>query len=127
MIYALIVLNGGKLGDGKMQRYLQRLNANVNTPLDKIDVVLARMIKQGYIEKRKENSGNEETTEWIAAPRGKIEIGNLGVEGLVLEAYGNSADETLPDKIAASLGYARKPQVADDEEIAEVGNREETR
>lgn len=113
MIYSLIVLSGGKLPDAKLDRYLRRMNADVNMPMDKTELVLAKMIKQGYLVKIKDNIGGEEIIEWMAGPRGKIEVGDNGVQGLVIEAYGDSAPEDLVDRIKCSLGTTKKerPQV----------------
>lgn len=115
MVYSLIALNGGKLADAKLQRYLHRMNASVNTPLDKTEIILAKMIKQGYIERKRENSGGDESIEWIAGPRGKIEIGFLGVEGLVKEVYAGSDTTSLEDRIATSLGIEKRLPSADEE------------
>lgn len=109
MIVSLITLNGGKMATGKLDNYLQRMNADVNMPMDKTEAVLAKMIKQGYLVRVKENVGGDEITEWMVGPRGKLEVGDAGVEGLVMRAYGEDAPEDLQERIKKSLGFT-KPQ-----------------
>jgi len=104
MIIALISLCGGTLADAKLDRYLKRMNADVNMPMDKTEAALQKMIKQGYIMKIKENVGGDETIDWMVGPRGKLEVGNKGVSGLVMDVYGESAPEDLADRIKNSLG-----------------------
>lgn len=106
MIIALISLFGsdGRLSDAKLDKYLRRMNADVNMPMDKTEATLQRMIKQGYIVKVKENSGNDEIIDWMVGPRGKVEVGNKGVKELVQEVYGEDAPEDLADRIKTSLG-----------------------
>lgn len=106
MIIALISLfgNDGRLSDAKLDKYLRRMNADVNMPMDKTEATLQKMIKQGYIVKIKENSGNEEIIDWMVGPRGKVEVGNKGVRELVEEVYGEGAPDDLAEKINNSLG-----------------------
>lgn len=104
MIISLISLAGGTLADGKLDRYLKRLNADVNMPMDKSEAVLQKMIKQGYLIKIKDNVGGDEITEWMVGPRGKVEVGINGVHGLVMEAYGDSAPDDLAARVKSSLG-----------------------
>jgi hypothetical protein len=104
MIISLISLAGGTLADAKLDRYLKRLNADVNMPMDKSELVLQKMIKQGYLIKIKDNVGGEEIVEWIVGPRGKVEVGVKGVQGLVTDAYGDSAPDDLAVRVKSSLG-----------------------
>lgn len=87
--------------------------------------MLARMTKDGYIVKTKEQiaNGQEEITEWRVGPRGKVEVGNKGVKGLVEHVYGENAPEDLAKRIQSSLGL--EPVINDDEddEVAN-GNQE---
>jgi len=62
------------------------------------------MIKQGYIIRISDKSGDEETIDWRVGPRGKVEIGNKGIQGLVNEVYGDSAPDDLEKRIHRSLG-----------------------
>lgn len=87
-IIALILLNGGSLEEGKMDRYLTRMNAEQHTPIERTDRLLARMIKEGYLVRTREQDGGEERIEFLVGPRGKVEVGAKGVAGLVREVYG---------------------------------------
>jgi hypothetical protein len=123
MIIALISLFGGdgKLSDAKLDQYLRRMNADVNMPMDTTEAMLQKMIKQGYLVKIKENSGNEETIDWMVGPRGKVEVGNKGVKGLVEEVYGEEAPDDLADRISSSLGLrVDRAEVEEDVPAAEV-------
>lgn len=106
MVISLISLAGGTLTEAKLERYLHRLNADMNTSLDTTAKTLARMSKDGYIVKYKEanTAGQEESTEWRVGPRGKIEVGNGGVKGLVMHVYGENAPKDLANRIHSSLG-----------------------
>lgn len=113
------MLAGGSVSDEKLMRYLQRLNANVNTPVDKTELVLAKMLKQGYVIKIKDNSSGDDTTEWMVGPRGKVEIGTKGVKGLVETVYGDTPPDDLEARLRVSLG------IKGDAEEAEMENGEE--
>ena len=104
MVVTLITLCGGTLADAKLERYLRRMNADVNMPMDKTEATLQKMIKQGYLIRVKENVGGEETIDWMVGPRGKLEVGNKGVKGLIMDVYGDSAPEDLADRVNSSLG-----------------------
>jgi hypothetical protein len=109
MIISLISLFGedGRLSDAKLSNYLQRMNAEVNMPMDKTEATLQKMIRQGYIVKIKENNNGDEITDWMVGPRGKVEVGNKGVKGLVEEVYGDDAPDDLAERIRSSLGLKR--------------------
>jgi melanoma-associated antigen len=109
MIISLISLFGedGRLSDTKLSNYLQRMNAEVNMPMDKTEATLQKMIRQGYIVKIKENNSGDEITDWMVGPRGKVEVGNKGVKGLVEEVYGDDAPDDLAERIRSSLGLNR--------------------
>lgn len=105
MVVAIISLSPGKsIPDSKLDRYLGRLNANKNMPMDKTENVLKKMVQQGYVMKVVDRSGDEETIDWVVGPRGKVEIGSRGVHGLVKEVYGASAPEDLQERLTRSLG-----------------------
>lgn len=80
------------------------MNAAENMPMDKTANVLAKMQKQGYIVKTVDRSGDDEQIDWRVGPRGKVEIGNMGIEGLVKAVYGENAPEDLQSRIHRSLG-----------------------
>lgn len=107
---SVITLGGGNISNEKLMRHLRRLNAEENTPLDKTESLLAKMQKQGYIVKIKDNSSGDDITEWMVGPRGKVEIGKNGVRGLVETVYGESAPEDLNARLRVSLGIKDKAQ-----------------
>ncbi|KAL6240687.1 hypothetical protein RBB50_012397 [Rhinocladiella similis] len=90
-ILSLIYLNNGALTDQKLTRYLQRVNIDTYTPFGALDKLLARMTREGYIEKRRDTTLGEEVIEWGPGPRGKVEVGAKGVAGLVRSVYGYGA------------------------------------
>lgn len=90
-ILSLIYLNNNCLPEQKLERYLRRVNAETYTPLGSLDKLLQRMVKEGYLEKRRDTSSGEEVIEWTPGPRGKVEVGVRGVAGLVKSVYGHGA------------------------------------
>jgi len=84
------------ISDAKLHRYLSRLNLSEWTPMGvegaNVDKLLARMVREGYVEKRRETSGGEEVVEWVVGPRGRREVGRKGVAGLVRGVYGFGVD-----------------------------------
>lgn len=110
-VISVIYLAGGQLPEEKLERYLKRTNADQTTPVDKTDKLLNRMIKEGYIVRTKDSSGGEEIVEYMVGPRGKVEVGEQGVAGLVRTVYGEGATEDLEKRIERSLGLSR-PVVA---------------
>lgn len=85
---ALITLNGGSLAEQKLDRYLARTNADVNTPLGQTDKLLLRLCKDGYLVRTREMDGGEELIEYTLGPRGKVEVGTGAVAGMVRAVYG---------------------------------------
>ncbi|OAG06355.1 uncharacterized protein CC84DRAFT_1176368 [Paraphaeosphaeria sporulosa] len=73
-VISLILLSGGTLSEGKLDRFMKRMNAADTTPIDTTDKALARMAKDGYIVKVKETQGGEELVDYIVGPRGKVEV-----------------------------------------------------
>lgn len=104
LIVSVIMLAGGRISEEKLMRYLQRLNANVNTPVDSTEALLAKMQKHGYVVKIKDNSNGNDILEWMVGPRGKVEIGTDGVKGLVETVYGDTAPDDLEERLRSSLG-----------------------
>lgn len=107
-IVAVIVVAGGQIQRQKLDRILRRMNAEQNTPVDRTDEVLKKMEKQGYIVKVKEQQGGEETEDFIVGPRGRVEIGDRGVGGLVRMVYGMEygSNEELERRLVRSLKVA---------------------
>ncbi|RMZ79086.1 hypothetical protein DV736_g6687, partial [Chaetothyriales sp. CBS 134916] len=114
LVVALIYLNSNELSEQKLERYLARLNANTNTPVGTLDKTVTRMIREGYIDKKRETVGGEDQISYVVAPRGKVEVGVRGVEGLVKSVYGLGTVEfrngpkieeaDLNGRLARSLG-----------------------
>jgi melanoma-associated antigen len=132
MIISLISLFGqdGRLSDAKLTNYLQRMNADVNMPMDKTEATLQKMIRQGYLVKIKENNNGDEIIDWMVGPRGKVEVGNKGVTGLVEEVYGDNAPDDLAERIRSSLGLKRARGEREEEAepaVAAVDNTQASR
>lgn len=90
-ILSLVYLNDCTLADQKLERYLRRVNADTYTPFGSLDKLLQRMVRDGYLEKRRDTSSGEEVIEWAPGARGKVEVGVRGVTGLVRSVYGHGA------------------------------------
>jgi hypothetical protein len=114
MLIAIITLSGGELSDPRLRRHLTRLNAMENmpsmnpnyaaAPSEKTDLVLLRMIKQGYLVKVTENrsAGDDDATTWHVGPRGKVEVDKETIAAFVRTIYGGSNQE-LEGKLQVSL------------------------
>ncbi|KAI1501670.1 MAGE family-domain-containing protein [Biscogniauxia marginata] len=110
MLISLIVLTGGELSDMKLKRYLARLNAGQNLPMDRTDNVLQKLVRQGYVDKIVEKSdGEEDTVTWCVGPRGKAEVPPQSIAAFVTEVWGE-LPEDFDKKIARSLGIQRNSQ-----------------
>lgn len=132
-VVSLIMLSGGTLADTKLERYLSRANINENTPfanslsfntMDKTEKILRRMEKDGYVVKVRDNSSGEELIEWIVGPRGKVEIRDLGVSGLVRTVYGEVDDAAeLERRLQRSLGALETKRKGDGQEAKKRGRK----
>jgi hypothetical protein len=105
MVIALISLSGGTLSEAKLDRFLKRMNAHQDTPIDSTEEVLKRMAKEGYIVKVKDSSG-EDLTDYYVGPRGKIEVGDEAVANMVRTVFSGSPVEDLEQRLNRSLGMA---------------------
>lgn len=132
-IVSLIALSGGTIAEAKLERHLKRANADQYTPIDKTERLLARLCREGYIVKNKDTSSGEEVIEYMVGPRGKVEIGDDGVAGLVRGVYGKEdvEAEELEKRIERSLGIdpdskrrAKERELARDAEAAADAERE---
>ena len=114
---------------------MKRMNAdNYVLNGEKTEKVLKRMEREQYIVKvRERDGGGEETVDYVVGPRGKVEVGERGVAGLVKRVYNKKdaeADE-LEKRLVRSLGdvvIEKKRPVNDEEaggEDAEVENGEQ--
>jgi len=102
-VVSVIMLAGGRLPEAKLERYLKRTNADQSTPVDTKEKVLARMEKEGYIQRVREMNAGEETVEYLVGPRGKMEVGEEGMAGMVKMVYGNSLNEEARQRLERSL------------------------
>ncbi|KAJ5141963.1 uncharacterized protein N7443_006678 [Penicillium atrosanguineum] len=125
-IIAVISLNGGTLGDQKLERYLVRMNADQYTPIDKTEKLLQRLCKEGYIVKMRDMDGGEEIIEYMVGPRGKVEVGSGGVAGLAREVYGlrdgTEGREEFEAKLRRSLGIVGVMERREEEEVEDRAN-----
>ncbi|KAF5606015.1 non-structural maintenance of chromosome element 3 [Fusarium pseudocircinatum] len=125
MVISVIFLSGGELSEQKLKRYLQRLNADRNVSMDKTEIILKRMEKQGYVVKRVERpplgQDGDPTTTWHVGPRGKEEVGVDGVMGMTREVYGDSWNDDNEKKLRASLNIRDAPQQDGEEDDEAVG------
>ncbi|KAI5867735.1 MAGE-domain-containing protein [Durotheca rogersii] len=104
MVISLVVLNGGELSDTKLRRYLTRLNAGQNLPIDKTDNVLQKLVRQGYVDKVVERSdGDEDTVTWCVGPRGRVEVPHESIAAVVTEVWGELPDD-FDKRLQRSLG-----------------------
>ncbi|KAF2160449.1 hypothetical protein M409DRAFT_70417 [Zasmidium cellare ATCC 36951] len=127
VLVSMIRLSGGALPDAKMERSLQRLQMEDNTPVvdfEKTEKLMKRLEKDGYIVRIKESTGTgEDDVYWTVGPRGKVEIGDNGVRGLTKAVYGEQESETAEDelerKIDRSLGISERLEQINREQAAE--------
>ncbi|KAG8166841.1 hypothetical protein KVR01_002530 [Diaporthe batatas] len=114
VLVSLIRLNGGEMSDSRLKRYLRRLNAETNSfHSTKTEDTLSRLQRQGYliknIDKEARQHGDEqEATTWYVGPRGKIEVGDEVVAGVVREVWGQQDDDELESKLQNSLQIQEK-------------------
>ena len=108
-IIALIYLSPSQsISESRLEKHLRRMNAdNYVLAGEKTEKVLKRMEKENYIIKvRERDGGGEESVDYVIGPRGKVEVGERGVAGLVRSVYGKKdaeADE-LERRLVRSLG-----------------------
>ncbi|EME88116.1 uncharacterized protein MYCFIDRAFT_100179, partial [Pseudocercospora fijiensis CIRAD86] len=114
VLVSAIMMAGGQLNNDKMERYLQRLKIDDQTPVvdyEKNERLMKRMEKDGYIARVKESSGTgEDDIYWVVGSRGKIEVGQDGVRGITTTVYAPKTDaeeEELERKVNRSLGITQ--------------------
>ena len=129
-VIAVIYLNNNEIPEAKLERYLKRMNADVSTPFGTYEKVVQRMVREGYVERRKEGSSEGDVVSYVVGPRGKVEVGARGVEGLVKAVYGDGGMEMvdLNKRLTRSLGVTVAEDVDGsgeiDGEAERLGERE---
>ena len=124
-ILALIYLSpSSTISESRLEKHLRRMNAdNYVLHGEKTEKVLKRMEREQYIVKvRERDGGGEETVDYVIGPRGKVEVGERGVAGLVKRVYNKKdaeADE-LEKRLVRSLGdvVIEKKRPVNNEEAA---------
>ena len=98
---------------------------------ERTDNVLRKMERQGYIVKvRERDGGGEETVDYIVGPRGKAEVGEKGVAGMVRSVYGKNdlQEDELERRLVRSLGEVviekKAARAEEDEEDGRTENGE---
>ncbi|KAI0886095.1 MAGE-domain-containing protein [Annulohypoxylon maeteangense] len=110
MVISLIVLNGGELSDTKLRRYLARMNASQNLPMDKTDNVLQKIVRQAYVDKVVEKTeGDDDAITWCIGPRGRVEVPPESIAAVVTEVWGDLPDD-FNKKLQRSLGMQKPRQ-----------------
>ncbi len=108
-VLSLIYLSpSSTLSESRLEKHLKRMNAdNYVLNGEKTEKILKRMEKENYIIKiRERDGGGEETIDYIAGPRGRVEVAEKGVAGLVRTVYAKKdvEAEELDRRLARSLG-----------------------
>lgn len=108
-IVGIISLSQGQMmAEGRLESALARVNAdNYFLNGERTENILKRMERQGYIVKiRERDGGGEESVDYIVGPRGKAEIGDKGVAGMVRRVYAKKDGEKdeLERRLVRSLG-----------------------
>ncbi|KAI4093561.1 MAG: hypothetical protein LQ344_002788 [Seirophora lacunosa] len=108
-ILALIYISPGQsMAESRLEKQLKRMNAdNYVLSGEKTEKVLKKMEKEGYILKvRERDGGGEETVDYMVGPRGKAEVGENGVAGLIRKVWGKTRPERvdLERRLVRSLG-----------------------
>lgn len=138
-VLSLICLSPGQtISESRLEKHLKRLNAETYVLGEKTDKgVLARMQREGYIIKvRERDGGGEETVEFVVGPRGKVEMGDGGVAGVVRKVYGKRDvdPDDLERRLVRTLGEgvsqkaSRREQEEEEEEVEQetTGQNEES-
>ncbi|KAI0130105.1 MAGE family-domain-containing protein [Xylariales sp. AK1849] len=121
-VISLIVLKGGELTDQALNRALERMNASVNLPMGKTRDVLAKLVRQGYLDKvvQKSDQGEEDTVTWCVGTRAKVEVSPQSMALFVKEVWGE-LPEDFNKKLSKSLGLQDVQEQADEDEDEDDG------
>ena len=119
ILVTLIRLSGGSLPAAKIDRYLRRMGMEDNTPVSsytKTELLIKRMEKEGYLVKIKESiAGQDDDISWMVGPRGRTEVSDGAVRGIVKDVYGQlDKDEAkeLERRVGRSLALGEQPDKA---------------
>lgn len=130
MIISLIRINGGELSEAMLKRYLSRLNAETNTfNANKTEDTLARLQRQGYLFKNvdrdaKASGEAENATTWYVGPRGKVEVGDEAIAGLIRAVWGfKGGRNDLESKLQASLNIRERDEPLNQSDVGENESR----
>ncbi|KAI1851882.1 hypothetical protein JX265_008312 [Neoarthrinium moseri] len=125
-VLALICLSGGDISDAKLKDYLQRMNADENLPFDKTNNVLAKLVRQGYLDKVVERSDDgEDAITWCVGTRAKVEVPPETIAAIVRQVWQDPPND-LHKRINKSLGLQGSAELqADEAEDDEEGEGEE--
>ncbi|KAL8728883.1 MAG: hypothetical protein Q9166_005123 [cf. Caloplaca sp. 2 TL-2023] len=120
-ILSLIYLSPGHtIPESRLEKHLKRMNAdNYVLSGEKTEKVLKRMEKEGYIVKvRERDGGGEESVDFVVGPRGKAEVGEVGVAGCVRKVFGKIGmeREELERRLVRSLGEVVQMKARRDED-----------
>lgn len=131
VVSVIYLSEGGRCSEGRLERALKKVAAGEYGPGgEKMDKVLKRMEKEGYIVKiREREAGGEESVEYVVGPRGKVEVGERGVAGCVREVYGDGVtglEKRLERSLGAgTFGKLEESVVNDGREVDGEGNGED--
>lgn len=88
--------------------------------MDKTELILKKMEKQGYVIKRVDKplagQDGDHTITWHVGPRAKEEVGLDGVMGMVREVYGESWGEDMEKKLRSSLNIKHQRVDGDEQD-----------
>ncbi|KAK4694749.1 hypothetical protein P7C71_g2886, partial [Lecanoromycetidae sp. Uapishka_2] len=128
-VVSLIYLSpSSTLSESRLEKHLKRMNADNYVLNEKTERMLKRMEKENYIIKiRERDGGGEETIDYIVGPRGRVEVAEKGVAGLIRTVYGKRGAEAeeLDRRLARSLGDVVLETKKDPGEDEVVGGEEE--
>ena len=108
-VVGLLYLSGTnhRTSEKVLEKYLQKCNGAEYVVGESTEKVLKKMEKEGYIVKiRDRDQGGDETIDYMVGPRGRVEIGEAGVAGLVRGVWGKRDVELeeLENRMDRSLG-----------------------
>ena len=89
--------------------FLERLNLHEKVNGENTDIVLNRLVRQGYFERNKLPS-DQEVYYLSTGQRGVEELGTENIIRLVQEVYGDQVPEKLEERIARSAGVFEGPE-----------------